>query len=261
MTSELHPRNGFTLIELSIVMLVIGLLVGGVFVGQSMIRTSQLRSVATEVDRYIKAIDLFQQKYTALPGDMTNATTFWGADSCPSSDYTLRRTVTCNGNGDGKIGSDESANQAEWFRAWQQLSNAAMIEGQYTGNNAYTGQVMSVKLDLNVPRSDLTGAGYTLMYWSVVAGDSDRYATEPGHILAFGAVATNSYTTAPIITAEEAQSIDTKLDDGRPAYGRIKAYKPATLNTQCTTDVDPTVANYKTAVGGRNCALMIQTGF
>lgn len=41
-------RAAFTLVELSIVLVILGLLVGGVLSGQSLIRASELRSVATE---------------------------------------------------------------------------------------------------------------------------------------------------------------------------------------------------------------------
>ena len=45
MNFPLSRRAGFTLIELSVVLVIIGLLVGGVVAGQGLIRNSQLLSV------------------------------------------------------------------------------------------------------------------------------------------------------------------------------------------------------------------------
>lgn len=45
-------RHGFSLVELSIVLVILGLLVGGVLTGQSLIRAAELRSVSTEFQKY-----------------------------------------------------------------------------------------------------------------------------------------------------------------------------------------------------------------
>ena len=68
--------SAFSLVELSIVLVILGLLVGGVLSGQSLIRAAELRSVTTEYSRYTTAISSFRDKYFALPGDMSNATSF-----------------------------------------------------------------------------------------------------------------------------------------------------------------------------------------
>lgn len=42
-----REQSAFTLVELSIVLVILGLLVGGVLTGQRLIRASELRSVST----------------------------------------------------------------------------------------------------------------------------------------------------------------------------------------------------------------------
>jgi len=49
-TSQHMKNKGFTLIELSIVLVIVGLIVAGVMAGQSIIRSAKLRSVITEVN-------------------------------------------------------------------------------------------------------------------------------------------------------------------------------------------------------------------
>src|SRR6201999_103149 len=74
-TNRIHKRTseqGFTLIELSIVLVIIGLIVGGVLVGQDLIRAAEIRATLTQVEKFNTAVNTFYGKYGALPGDMNN---------------------------------------------------------------------------------------------------------------------------------------------------------------------------------------------
>src|SRR5437763_7869808 len=118
--------QGFTLLELSIVLVIIGLLIGGIFVGQSLIHTAQINAVISEFNRYQTAVQNFKQQYQALPGDMNNATSFWGSAGGTGADATCFNTLsntaaTCNGNGDGSIQTSVSL-WDEVYRAWQHLA-------------------------------------------------------------------------------------------------------------------------------------------
>lgn len=134
-------QSGFSLVELSIVLVILGLLTGGILGGQSLIRAAELRSVATDVSKYRSASYAFRDKYFGLPGDFTRATSFWGnattgtsGGECtaPESDAGTG-TQTCNGDGNGLIGNASTVGQrnSESFRFWQHLANAGLIEGQY----------------------------------------------------------------------------------------------------------------------------------
>jgi prepilin-type N-terminal cleavage/methylation domain-containing protein len=67
-------RRGFTLIELSIVLVIIGLLVGGVLVGQDLIRSAAVRATVRQIEKYNQSVNAFRGKYNAIPGDMNAAT-------------------------------------------------------------------------------------------------------------------------------------------------------------------------------------------
>src|ERR1700691_3703589 len=63
-------RGGFTLIEMSIVLVVIGFVVGGVLVGQDLIRAAYVRAQLTQIEKFNTAVNTFYGKFQALPGDM-----------------------------------------------------------------------------------------------------------------------------------------------------------------------------------------------
>ena len=96
---------GFSLVELAIVLVILGLLIGGVLSGQSLIRASELRSVTQQYQSIIAATVSFRDKYFAIPGDMNNASQFWGLQASYGSCYNAASSsaLTCNGNGNGKV--------------------------------------------------------------------------------------------------------------------------------------------------------------
>jgi prepilin-type N-terminal cleavage/methylation domain-containing protein len=139
-----HHANqtcGFTLIELSIVLVIIGLIVGGILTGRDLIGSATNKSVVTDVQKYVSAVNTFRTKYNELPGDMVDAQNMWGTDpnACPDLGPTPTQltATTCNGNGNGIIESEGVAETfpaiLEGYRAWQQLANAHLIQGTYSG--------------------------------------------------------------------------------------------------------------------------------
>ena len=78
-----HKKNqqGFTLVEMSIVLVIIGLIVGGVLVGQDLVKGAQIRATVAQLQQYDAAINTFRGKYDQFPGDMSAGknTAFFGA--------------------------------------------------------------------------------------------------------------------------------------------------------------------------------------
>ena len=204
-------RDAFTLVELSIVLVILGLLVGGVLTGQSLIRAAELRAVTREEMNYATAAQTFRDKYFAIPGDMPNATSFWGSS-------------TVNGNGDGVISASSAGASAEIFQFWNQLALAGLIEGSYTGITGSGGPYHTI-IGTNVPKSHMSNGGwfaYT-QSGSYYAGDGNLYAADYGSYLEFGANYPNSNPNNPLLKPEEAWNIDTKIDDGKPGTGKVIA--------------------------------------
>jgi prepilin-type N-terminal cleavage/methylation domain-containing protein len=66
-----NTTGGFTLVELSIVLVIIGLIVGGILVGRDLIRASEVRSSVSQLEKLDTAVNAFRLKYEALPGDIS----------------------------------------------------------------------------------------------------------------------------------------------------------------------------------------------
>jgi prepilin-type N-terminal cleavage/methylation domain-containing protein len=131
--------RGFSLVELSIVLVILGLLTGGILAGQSLIRASELRAVTTEYQRYATATQTFRDKYFALPGDFRDATRFWQrmtntADCITNSTAAVNAAGSCDGDADAFIEAAAAASQSgEMFHYWRQLALAGLVEGTYSG--------------------------------------------------------------------------------------------------------------------------------
>ncbi len=249
-------RRGFSLVELSIVLVILGLLTGGVLVGQDLIRAAELRKIASEAQRYQTATYTFRDKYFALPGDMGNATAFWDTAGGNGEDYACTQIATtdgstCNGNNNGIIGS--YLNQysigtplttvykdgGESVRFWQHMANAGLIEGNYTGENhaTFTTGIVAGADDGNAPKSPV-GASYW-MPETLMARVGSTAEFSGGRVHSFLLVPPLAdiagwgffyHPSADVLKPEETWSLDIKLDDGFPGTGKVQAQKG-----DCTT--------------------------
>ncbi len=246
-------KHGFTLLELAIVLTIIGLIAGGIVAGSSMIRSAELRSLITELSQIRTSIAVFQEKYNELPGDMTNATFFWGAAPCPTG--TSTGTLTCDGDGDGIItkGSSSGNNYGEMFTFWKHLENAEMISGTYTGRsdvggpvhctaeNSFNskmqnGLIITFNLDRVITGSTTGFDGEYRQNYLQFSGDDPTLTTSP---------------SVPLLTPTEAWKIDTKFDDAKPAKGLVKqAFRAACTDALSATDFD---ADYDLKEEGTVC--------
>ena len=62
-------KSAFSLIELSIVLIIIGLLIAGITGGASLIKSSELRSIMGEARGYAVSVNSFFTQYDQYPGD------------------------------------------------------------------------------------------------------------------------------------------------------------------------------------------------
>src|SRR2546428_8748726 len=82
-------QAGFTLVEIAIVLVIIGLLLGGILKGQEMITQAKIKNVINDFNGISAAMNSYQDRYRALPGDDVNAAGRWAG--------------SFGGNGDGQF--------------------------------------------------------------------------------------------------------------------------------------------------------------
>src|SRR5688500_9404749 len=128
--ARMGKSQGFTLVELSIVLVIIGLLSGGVLAGKELINNAARPKVMRTADELKTAVNAFRDRYGGLPGDLENAGKFWslhlGATQvlCHNNS-TANPELTCSGDGNGNYTEFEGA----FF--FNQLYLAKLIQGTY----------------------------------------------------------------------------------------------------------------------------------
>lgn len=118
-------QSGFTLIEIAIVLVIIGLLLGGILKGQELITQGRIRNVSNDFQSMTAAINLYQDRYRALPGDDVGAAARWSITAPTPTTGTL---------GDGIIsGAYNTATATDESRQlWLHLRRAGLVGGAVT---------------------------------------------------------------------------------------------------------------------------------
>ena len=189
-------QSGFTLIELSIVLVIIGLLLGGVLKGQELMTSARIRNVVSDFSGTAAGVYGYQDRYKAIPGDDNGADARWS-------------TTSTNGNGNGVLASAFDAGSGESYTFWQHLRQAGFIGGSGGGGpaNAYSG-----KLGVQDGADSFQNAGG--------AGSGLK-----------GLVICESH-----IPDKAALAIDNQIDDGKSNSGTLRAVKESTSTSLTTAD-------------------------
>lgn len=237
MHNRFMHTKGFSLVELSIVLVILGLLTGGILAGQSLIRASELRALTSEAQRYQAAVNTFRDKYFALPGDFRDATRFWArlntnSDCVSNAGLAVAGSPgACDGTGNGAVETPGTAvgYAYETYQFWRQLALAGLIEGSYTGISGTHGY--DATGGSNIPASKISQGGWLAWSKGIAAAGSSQFVMDYGNAFNFGRRSSATVFTrqASLLRPEELWNLDTKMDDGRPAYGNIIAYGWGTL--------------------------------
>jgi prepilin-type N-terminal cleavage/methylation domain-containing protein len=201
--SNKQSEQGFTLVELSIVLVIIGLILGGILVGQNMIRAAELRATISQIEKYSAAVNTFRGKYNGIPGDTNRATRFFNYAGA------------ANGDGDGLL---EDGNGAillitgEMAHFWIQLGAADMIDGNFSLCAA-----ANPTLATHFPEAK-NGKGGIVAYTQGSLNHFHIGVQTPATAVATCALST-AYNDA--LKPEDAFTIDQKLDDGVATTGQV----------------------------------------
>ena len=264
-TNTHQKEQGFTLVELAIVMIIIGLLIGGVLKGQQLIENAKVNSAISTLKGFHAAQIMFRDTYGGLPGDLTSAESrlkgCTPANDCApgNGNSIVGREFTDFGPGgtipDFNTGGVGSPNQ-ENTQYWKHLALAGLITGVNSGADT-SDPVLGPTWGETNPASSVSGGGYTIAYWNYTEGASTNLIIVNGHAFFLTREVDGFAATTKglgVVTPKGAARIDRKLDDGLPYSGDIWGMN---WSSECvilgTSSWQGTT--YNETQSGRNCAL------
>ena len=217
--------SGFTLVELSIVLIIVGLVVGGVIMGQDLINTNALRSQVSQIEKYSTAVNVFKEKYNCLPGDCANASDFFGTSwvTWGSPDF----YGNANGDGNGLI-NDNKGDAAPYEMhgepaiLFRHLFLAGLTECCYNTSTAWW-NTDTIIADKVYPATKIGDGGFiglnidgTNGWWLGMRTKTLSAPIGGGYI---GDYLNNQ--AGGLLTPHQAKAIDIKIDDGKPFTGKV----------------------------------------
>lgn len=182
-------QDGFTLVEIAIVLVIIGLLLGGILKGQELITSARVRNMADQNSSVQAAYYGFLDRYRAIPGDLPAAQACTLLGVCPGP----------GGNGDSVI--LDAGGTAEAAAVWLHLARAGFLNGSYAGTGALAAPTVAPGNVYGQPLVLSHSASYQGL------GATNRLNLALGR-------------QAPVKVYQE---LDTKLDDGLPLTGVLRA--------------------------------------
>ncbi len=241
---------GFTLIELSIVLIIVGLLVGGILVGKDLIDSAAVRAQVSQIENYRTVVNAFRDKYGYLPGDIPDP-------AATSIGLKARGTNTGEGDGNGLIQSScvvptvgcpwatnftyhylgilqEPGNASETTLFWSDLSLAKLIPENFTNPTTAVSinEATAPALQDYFPRGKISKTYILVWSGGITAANTSPLQSDGINYFSLGGLNTvikNSgwaYQGAQL-TVLQAFDIDNKIDDGKPQSGKVSAFVPS----------------------------------
>jgi prepilin-type N-terminal cleavage/methylation domain-containing protein len=141
-----QKTQGFTLVEIAIVLVIIGLLLGGILKGQEMITQAKIKNVISDFSGISAAYHGYVDRYKRIPGDDPCAGTTNSAIAASTCGTAVGRWVgASHGDGNGVVAGkyNSTTNTDESRLWWDHLRRAGFVSGVGDSQpfNALSGQL------------------------------------------------------------------------------------------------------------------------
>jgi len=199
----MNTKKGFTLVEISIVIIIIALIVAVVLAGKTIARQAQIRTIMSDINTASALVSSFRSQYGQLPGDLDKASQFW-PDCVDIGDH------SCDGDGNGGVSYDDYITPivTESKRAWHHLELAGLISQGHNGELTYP-NFIAKSLDAEISIRNLPYGG-TQYHNSLIYGYPGNFGPRNARFGFEG-----------VLTGKEARLFDEKYDDGAATLGKL----------------------------------------
>jgi prepilin-type N-terminal cleavage/methylation domain-containing protein len=227
-------KKGFTLVEISIVLVVIGLLIGGILVAQSLLSSTKVHKFTQQLSQYDVAVRNFRTKFAQWPGDAN----------------VFSHSI---GNNNGIISGTEGSNFWVDLSVGVNIKNArgenyqAFIPGMGPGGFGPIDETTcpTFKIEQETAEWPCLTVGYF----------NNAYVytnTKPEN------VGPDYYPLHNPLKPKDAAGIDAKMDDGKPSEGRTRGTQLTTSNMySCFYSDALTGDSYAVASDEFTCTLVV----
>ncbi|MGB1229624.1 MAG: type II secretion system protein [Holosporaceae bacterium] len=184
--------NGFSLIEIALVLLVVGILTAGLMKGYRFLKQARLQRTVAQLTSIRLAFASFKDRYQALPGDWAEAQGFFAE--------------TRSGNGDWILTGNPLTPFSETSLFWHHLVLTQMLKDVTFFKNRKVGADKGIF----VPKTSM-GCGLFAL-------------SDPDNLQGLWVLLARS--TDPqkaYLSPQDAHTLDQQLDNGDPLSGRVQA--------------------------------------
>ena len=265
-------KKGFTLVELSIVLVIIGLLIGGILVAQSMIGTAKVQAQVRQFGQFDAAVNNFKTKFKYLPGDnplmngLVNSPTTFGDGDNNGLIESFDGVSSCRSwNYSGETGN-----------FWHDLSISGLLSQSGT---AYAGTptdgsptpliISGAGVNIPVAKAGKNGVVVPICLTDWTNNRGNFYAiislaadSGDGSFSATNSPATSANTA---ITPVDALALDSKMDDGNGQSGNVgngQVAAPVFHTGFSRTEISSCSSSgvYQTATASEQCVMLFRMG-
>ncbi|MFC1659081.1 type II secretion system protein, partial [Pseudomonadota bacterium] len=241
--------KSFSLMELSVVMMILALLVTGIIGGTRLIKSAKMTKLISDTSDYVKEFNIFYDRYGAYPGDFADANAMFGTSD-------INGETIHPGDGNDLIGGTnyDDYRDTESAGFFHHLYVSGIVtEPVFTGNDVNgvgnvnaDGSISSmdeVVIDTNFPGTPFGKKTFFYVANNTVDG---RYMRSNRITM----VAKNSNALTP----NDAETYDCKTDDCNPFKGQVIAYNESLTSGSNENDGGCTdLGGYNTDLTNEGC--------